>query len=239
MPTPTKDSPIASGLLQGRCGMILCRLTARRSARPRCQTKPLQYPHGVADQSRISLDSWLLQRALLARPGNKDAMADLRYDYRTNLPLYPKWQEYFRRHQPPAQIVWGKNDIIFPPLGADPYRKEICRRQYPRDGSFGAGRLCRGNCRPHQTLPHVVDVGRGGLIASAKHTAWIITPTGLPESRSRTFQARGLFFIRILCRSINLVSPAMPESRAEAAMLGRHRTLIHLSDVGASNPVSN
>lgn len=83
------------------------------------------YTHGVSDQSRISPDSWLLQRALLARPGNKDAMADLLYDYRTNLPLYPKWQEYFRHHQPPALIVWGKNDIIFPPVGAHPYRNDL------------------------------------------------------------------------------------------------------------------
>lgn len=83
------------------------------------------YTHGVQDESRISPDSWLLQRALLARPGNKDAMVDLLYDYRTNLPLYPQWQDYFRRHQPPALIVWGKNDIIFPPVGADPYRRDL------------------------------------------------------------------------------------------------------------------
>ena len=83
------------------------------------------YTHGVEDESRISPDSWLLQRALLARPGNKDAMVDLLYDYRTNLPLYPQWQDYFRRHQPPALIVWGKNDIIFPPVGAHPYRRDL------------------------------------------------------------------------------------------------------------------
>jgi pimeloyl-ACP methyl ester carboxylesterase len=83
------------------------------------------YTHGVQDESRISPDSWLLQRALLARPGNKDAMVDLLYDYRTNLPLYPQWQDYFRRHQPPALIVWGKNDIIFPPVGAHPYRNDL------------------------------------------------------------------------------------------------------------------
>jgi pimeloyl-ACP methyl ester carboxylesterase len=85
------------------------------------------YTHGVGDESNISPDSWLLQRALLARPGNKDAMVDLLYDYRTNLPLYPQWQDYFRRHQPPALIVWGKYDIIFPPVGAHPYRRDLKR----------------------------------------------------------------------------------------------------------------
>jgi pimeloyl-ACP methyl ester carboxylesterase len=83
------------------------------------------YIHGVRDCSKISPDSWLLQRALLARPGNKEAMADLLYDYRTNLLLYPQWQDYFRRYQPPTLIVWARNDVIFPPAGAHPYRRDL------------------------------------------------------------------------------------------------------------------
>jgi hypothetical protein len=66
-----------------------------------------------------------LQRALLERQGNKDAMMALLYDYRRNLDLYPKWQAYFREHRPPMLIVWGKNDIIFPPSGAHPYLRDL------------------------------------------------------------------------------------------------------------------
>ena len=83
------------------------------------------YTHGVSDPSRISPDSWVLQRALLERPGNKDAMMALLYDYRTNPGLYPKWQGYFRKHQPPMLIVWGRNDVIFPPVGARPYLRDL------------------------------------------------------------------------------------------------------------------
>jgi pimeloyl-ACP methyl ester carboxylesterase len=83
------------------------------------------YTHGVADAKAISPDSWILQQALLNRPGNKEIMLDLLYDYRSNLPLYPKWQGYFREHQPPVLIVWGKNDIIFPEAGAHPYRRDL------------------------------------------------------------------------------------------------------------------
>lgn len=50
------------------------------------------YLHGVSDPARIDPGSWLLQKALLSRPGNKDAMLDLLYDYRTNPVLYPRWQ---------------------------------------------------------------------------------------------------------------------------------------------------
>ena len=50
---------------------------------------------------------------------------DLLLDYGSNPPLYPKWQEYFRTSQPPMLIVWGKNDFIFPPVGAEPYKRDI------------------------------------------------------------------------------------------------------------------
>jgi len=83
------------------------------------------YTHGVRDPARINPDSWLLQEALLSRPGNQDAMVDLLYDYRTNPPLYPQWQEYFRTHQPPTLVVWGRNDVIFPESGAVPFKNEL------------------------------------------------------------------------------------------------------------------
>lgn len=83
------------------------------------------YTHGVRNSEKISPDSWVLQDALLNRPGNKELMLKLLYDYRSNPPQYPAWHEYFRRHQPPALIAWGKNDIIFPEAGAHPYRRDL------------------------------------------------------------------------------------------------------------------
>lgn len=46
------------------------------------------------------------------------------YDYRTNLPLYPAFQAFFRQYQPPTLIVWGKNDTVFPTEGALPYKRD-------------------------------------------------------------------------------------------------------------------
>lgn len=83
------------------------------------------YTHGVKDAARVNPDSWLLQRALLARPGNKDAMTALLHDYGRNLSHYPAWQAYFRQHQPPTLVVWGANDVIFPPSGAYPYQRDL------------------------------------------------------------------------------------------------------------------
>ena len=89
------------------------------------ETTKFQYTDGVADLSRISPDNWVHDQALLDRPGNAESQMDLFYDYRTNLPLYPAVQAYFRERRPPTLIVWGKNDKIFPADGAYPYKRDL------------------------------------------------------------------------------------------------------------------
>jgi pimeloyl-ACP methyl ester carboxylesterase len=84
-----------------------------------------QYTNGVPDPSLVSPDARTVDQALMDRPGNADIQLDMLYDYRTNPPLYPQWQAYFRAHKPPALIVWGKNDEIFPPAGAWPYKRDL------------------------------------------------------------------------------------------------------------------
>lgn len=89
------------------------------------ETTKFQYTDGVEDVTRIAPDNWVYDQALLDRPGNADIQLDLLYDYRTNLPLYPAVQAYFRKNLPPTLIVWGKNDKIFPADGAHPYRRDL------------------------------------------------------------------------------------------------------------------
>ena len=84
-----------------------------------------QYTEGVRDVSRISPDTWDHVQPLLDRPGNQEVQLDLFLSYGSNPPLYPKWQEYFRTHQPPTLIVWGENDQIFPAAGAHPYERDL------------------------------------------------------------------------------------------------------------------
>lgn len=84
-----------------------------------------QYTDGVKDLTRISPDNWVHDQALLDRPGNKDIQLDLFYDYRTNVPLYPDFQKFFRERKPPTLILWGKNDKIFPEQGAHPYLRDL------------------------------------------------------------------------------------------------------------------
>jgi pimeloyl-ACP methyl ester carboxylesterase len=84
-----------------------------------------QYTNGVRNPEAIAPDNWFHDQYLLDRPGNKDIQLQLFYDYGSNPPLYPKWQAYFRKYQPPTLIVWGKNDYIFPEEGAHPYKSDL------------------------------------------------------------------------------------------------------------------
>jgi len=89
------------------------------------ETTIFQYTDGMQDLSHISPDNWVHDQALLDRPGNKEIQLDLFYDYRTNVPLYPQFQKFFRERKPPTLIVWGKNDKIFPESGAHPYLRDL------------------------------------------------------------------------------------------------------------------
>ncbi|MCH8080698.1 MAG: alpha/beta hydrolase [Proteobacteria bacterium] len=84
-----------------------------------------QYTHGVRDPEKISPDNWNIDLTHLTRDENDKIQLAMFYDYRTNVPLYPGWQEYFRTYQPPTIIVWGKNDYIFPSEGAFPYKRDL------------------------------------------------------------------------------------------------------------------
>ena len=84
-----------------------------------------QYLTGVRDPATISPDTWGHVQPLLDRAGNDEIQLALFYSYGSNPPLYPEWQEYFRRHQPPTLIVWGQNDPIFPAEGAHPYKRDL------------------------------------------------------------------------------------------------------------------
>ena len=84
-----------------------------------------QYLHGVQDETLVAPEAYTLDSALLARPGNEEIQLDLLLDYASNVALYSRFQEYFRRKRPPLLAVWGKNDPFFLPPGAEAYKRDI------------------------------------------------------------------------------------------------------------------
>ena len=110
-----------------------------------------QYTHGVRNAEAISPDTWVVDQYGLDRPGNREIQLQLFYDYGSNPARYPAWQAYFRAHQPPTLIVWGKNDVIFPAEGAQPYKRDLDDLEFhlldtghfalEEDGDFIAARI--------------------------------------------------------------------------------------------------
>jgi hypothetical protein len=49
----------------------------------------------------------------LTRPGADEVQLTLLGDYKSNVALYPTFQEYFRTRKPPFLALWGKNDPFF------------------------------------------------------------------------------------------------------------------------------
>jgi pimeloyl-ACP methyl ester carboxylesterase len=87
------------------------------------------YLHGVSDPSKISPDNWVIDQAYQDRPGNKDIQLALLYYAKRDLDVFADWQQYFRKHQPPTLITWGKNDGIFTVEGAELLKRDIPRAE--------------------------------------------------------------------------------------------------------------
>jgi pimeloyl-ACP methyl ester carboxylesterase len=88
-------------------------------------TTKWQYVHGVSDETLVAPESYALDSALLARPGNDEIQLDLFLDYASNIALYPKFHDYFRTKRPPFLAVWGRNDPFFLPAGAEAFKRDL------------------------------------------------------------------------------------------------------------------
>jgi pimeloyl-ACP methyl ester carboxylesterase len=88
------------------------------------ETTHWQYTHGVADRTLVSPDGQSLDNYYLARPGADEVQLDLFGDYKSNVALYPAFQDYFRTHKPPLLAIWGKNDPFFLPAGAEAFKRD-------------------------------------------------------------------------------------------------------------------
>jgi pimeloyl-ACP methyl ester carboxylesterase len=84
-----------------------------------------QYSKGFRNPDNVSPDTYTLDQMNLDRPGNQDIQLALFYDYRTNVKQYPQWHEVLRKVKPPVLAVWGKNDPIFIPPGAEAFKTDV------------------------------------------------------------------------------------------------------------------
>jgi pimeloyl-ACP methyl ester carboxylesterase len=90
------------------------------------------YLHGHRRPELISPDNWKMDAHLLERAGARQVHLDLFYDYRTNVKLYPQWQELLRKQQPKTLIFWGQDDLFFTKEGGEAYLKDLPQAEIHR-----------------------------------------------------------------------------------------------------------
>ena len=83
-----------------------------------------KWQYTVGTEVVVAPEAYYLDFALLERPGNQDVQLSLFYDYQNNVTLYPQFQEYFRKSKVPVLALWGKNDPIFIPAGAEAFKRD-------------------------------------------------------------------------------------------------------------------
>lgn len=112
---------------------VVLRLWTDRSPEAVAAIQPLfelpatkaQFLDGEPDSTRIAPDAWQIAQWGMERPGNKAVQFDLQANYGSNPEHYTAWHRYFREHQPPTLVVWGKGDRVFAPEGATAYQRDL------------------------------------------------------------------------------------------------------------------
>lgn len=91
----------------------------------------MQYTAGLPAEllARLSPEAWILDWERMSRPGNIDMQFELNCDYKTNIEMFPVFQHYFRTHQPPALVIWGKRDVFFDVKEASCYKRDLPHAQ--------------------------------------------------------------------------------------------------------------
>ena len=108
----------------------------------------------------VSPDGYSLDNFYLARPGADEVQLDLFGDYKSNVALYPAFQEYFRTHKPRFLAVWGKNDPFFLPAGAEAFKRDIPNAtvRFFDTGHFALENACGRDRRGDPRLPFLIEL---------------------------------------------------------------------------------
>ncbi len=83
------------------------------------------YLHGHKKAELISPDNWNMDFRFMEKPNARKVQMEFFYDYRTNVTLYPMWQEFLRSRQPKTIIFWGQDDIFFTREGGEAYLEDL------------------------------------------------------------------------------------------------------------------
>jgi pimeloyl-ACP methyl ester carboxylesterase len=80
---------------------------------------------GCREPEAVDPDAQVLANVALADDFNRRVQMALLVDYHSNVESYPAWQRYLRDRRPPTLVVWGRNDPLFTPAGAQAWQRDV------------------------------------------------------------------------------------------------------------------
>lgn len=92
---------------------------AAAQARVSMSTDLTLHHYGARHPDQLDPDAWTNDAYAIGDTAKRKAMTELQLDIGSNLGLYPQWQSYLSKARPRTLVVWGDNDPIFVPQGAD------------------------------------------------------------------------------------------------------------------------
>lgn len=88
-------------------------------------TAQFLYQHGARQPAALDPASWAVDAWVMRNPESRRIMTDLQLDIPSNFQQYPVWQAYLKRRQPKTLVVWGRQDPIFSPDGAEAVKRFV------------------------------------------------------------------------------------------------------------------
>jgi pimeloyl-ACP methyl ester carboxylesterase len=74
---------------------------------------------GARHPDALNPDHWAIDAYVFSIAAKRAFMSRLFMDISTNIPRYPEWAAYLTERQPTTLIVWGRNDPLILPPGAE------------------------------------------------------------------------------------------------------------------------
>ena len=149
------------------------------------------YLHGSKEPKLISPDNWNMDFfTTIQRPHGRQIQLDLFYDYRTNVALYPRWQEFLKQQQPAHHHLLGAGRHFLHSRG---WRGLPQRSAEGRDASPGSGTLRRRglsglHCGEHPSFLPGCSLGQRQALALKTGGVRWLTATA-PSTALRTANA--------------------------------------------------
>jgi pimeloyl-ACP methyl ester carboxylesterase len=85
----------------------------------------LLHKKGARRPDALNPDNWAMDAYAFSIEANRAFMSRLFMNIATNIPHYAEWVAYLKERQPRTLVVWGRNDPLISPAGAEAVKQAV------------------------------------------------------------------------------------------------------------------